>query len=110
MLKPKEALALARKRGERGHEAYGLRILGDVMAISAAEESQDAMVNYQGARALAATLGMRPLIATIELRMGRFLARTSQETKARQHIDAAQSLAAEIGMTLWELPASAAKG
>ena len=110
LVKTKQALTLARKRGERGHEAYGLRILGDVMAISAAEESQDAMVNYQEARALAATLGMRPLIATIELRMGRFMERTSQKTKARQHINAAQSLAAEIGMTLRELPAGAAKG
>ncbi len=105
-----DSLALARKRGERGHEAYGLRILGDIMAISTAEETQGAMVNYQGARALAATLGMRPLMATVELRMGRLLERTGQKTDARKHIDAAESLSAEIGMTLWEMPAGAANG
>ena len=58
--KTREALALARKRGERGHEAYGLRILGDIMASSEAGASQDALVNYQGARAIAASTWSSP--------------------------------------------------
>jgi len=110
LAKTKDALALARKRGERGHEAYGLRILGDIMAASAGEKTQDAMVSYQGARALAAALGMRPLMAMTELRIGRLLECGNQAAKARKHIKTAESLSAEIGMTLWEIPAGTQGG
>ena len=103
LLKTNEALALARKRGERGHEAYGLRILGDILVNRSAE---DAMVNYQGARALAATLGMGPLIAMTELRIGRLLERTGQEEDAKRYINVARNMAAELGMQLWEMPAA----
>ena len=105
--KTKDALALARKRGERGHEAYGLRILGDISTSFG--DAEEAMVNYQGTRALAATLGLRPLTALTELRMGRLLEQTDRKPKAQQHIDAAERLAADLGMTLWELPTHSAK-
>ncbi|NJO36660.1 MAG: hypothetical protein HC871_02345 [Rhizobiales bacterium] len=101
--KTREALALARRRGERGHEAYGLRLLGDI-GVASTGAMQDALVNYQGARALAATLGMRPLIAMTELRIGRLLAQNGQKAKARNHVAAARKIAAETGMTLQEPP------
>ncbi|MEM7043446.1 MAG: adenylate/guanylate cyclase domain-containing protein [Pseudomonadota bacterium] len=105
--KTKEALALARKRGERGHEAYGLRILGDIMASTEAGTMEDAMVNYQGAKAIAAALGLHPLMALIDVRMGRLLERAHQTEKGKQQIAAAEKLATDLGMKLWEGPIAA---
>ncbi|MGI9500184.1 MAG: adenylate/guanylate cyclase domain-containing protein, partial [Geminicoccaceae bacterium] len=97
----KQALALAQKRGERGHEAYGLRILGDVMAAGSKKADTDAaLINYQGAKTLAGTLGMRPLLAMTELRIGLLLDRTGQKAKASRHIAMARKMAADMGMTL----------
>jgi len=101
LVKTNEALALARKRGERGHEAYGLRILGDITAALDGGAGE-AEVSYQGAKALASSLGMRPLIAMTELRMGRLLECRGQKEKSEQHINAARMMAAEMGMTLLE--------
>lgn len=103
LLKTREALALARKRGERGHEAYGLRILGDVLAASSGN-AEEAMVNYHGAKALASTLGMRPLVAMTERRIGQLLERRGQKEKSGQHLSAAQMMAAKMGMTLLDRP------
>ena len=102
--KTREGLMLARKRGERGHEAYGLRILGDIAAWSDGN-TQDAMVSYQSAKTLAATLGMRPLIAMTEYRISHFLDRNGQKAKAKQHLDTAEKIVGQTGMTLLNLPA-----
>ena len=55
-----EALTLAREHGERGHQAWALRLLGD---IAARRDRRRAERYYMEARALAAKLGMRPLLA-----------------------------------------------
>ncbi|MEM8948316.1 MAG: hypothetical protein AAGC99_03190, partial [Pseudomonadota bacterium] len=106
--KTRNALALARKRGEPGHEAYGLRILGDIsMSLG---DTKGAMVAYQGTKALTDTHGLRPLAALTELRIGRLLDWTGRKVDAQQHIDSAERLAADLGMTLWEMPTRSAKG
>ena len=107
LVKTKEALELARKRGERGHEAYGLKIMGDVIAVSDGDV-QEALSNYQDAKVLAGTLGMRPLLAMTELRMGRLLEKTGRSEGAKQHLTAAKAIAAETGMTLVEMSSKAA--
>jgi class 3 adenylate cyclase/tetratricopeptide (TPR) repeat protein len=101
--KTKEALALARKRGERGHEAYGLKILGDIVTADDGDR-QEAMINYQGAKAMASTLGMRPLLAMTELRMGRLLESMGNSREAQARLTTAKAIAAETGMTLVEIP------
>ncbi len=98
----RQAIALAQRRGERGHEAYGLRIFGDILATGDAPDSQAALVNYQGGRALADSLGLRPLVAMIELRLGRLRDRDGQKEKARPHIETAEAMAKDMGMTLLE--------
>jgi len=57
------ALALARERQERGHQAYALRLLGDIAARRDPPEGKPAVAHYQQALALADALGMRPLQA-----------------------------------------------
>jgi class 3 adenylate cyclase/tetratricopeptide (TPR) repeat protein len=59
-----QALELARRQGERGHEAHARRLLGDLTAGGDAEGG-DAVEHYRAALALAESLGMRPLATAI---------------------------------------------
>ena len=57
------ALELARRLGERGHEAHVLRLLGQIAASGSAPDLELANRYYAEGLALATTLGMRPLAA-----------------------------------------------
>jgi tetratricopeptide (TPR) repeat protein len=59
----REALALARAQGERGHEAWALALVAEIHASQAVPEVGEAGRHYRAALALAQTLGMRPLEA-----------------------------------------------
>jgi class 3 adenylate cyclase/tetratricopeptide (TPR) repeat protein len=59
------ALELARRLGERGHEAYALRLLGEVAGKGSSQDAETAGEHYRAALALAETLGMLPLAAAI---------------------------------------------
>jgi len=94
-------LALARKRGERGHEAYGLRMLGDIAAAQPdAGATKTAETNYQAAMTLARGLGMRPLMANCELRLGLLSKRIGRKKAAEKQVIAAETTAKELGMKL----------
>jgi hypothetical protein len=56
------ALALARRRQERGHRAYALRLLGKIAARHKPPERDQAEAHYQQALTLVEELGMHPLI------------------------------------------------
>ena len=58
------ALDLARAHKERGHEAWALRLLGEIAAHQAPPEIEPAAHHYRQALALAEELGMRPLRPT----------------------------------------------
>ena len=58
-----QALELARRHGERGHEAHALRLLGDLTADSAG--AGDAAEHYRAALTLAESLAMRSLAAAL---------------------------------------------
>ena len=65
------ALALAREHQERGHEAYALRLLGEIAARREPPESDPGRKHYyHQALALAEDLGMRPLQAYCHLGLG----------------------------------------
>jgi len=59
------ALELARRLGERGHEAYALRLLGQIAASGAAPDLEQASQYYLEGLTLAKTLGMQPLAALL---------------------------------------------
>ena len=63
-------LALARERQERGHQAYALRLLGDIAARRDPPQIESAAAHYRQALALAEELGMRPLQAHCHLGLG----------------------------------------
>ncbi len=63
-----EALRLSRQRGTRGYEAWALYVLGEVHARCGAGPEAEAVTRE--ARALAETLGMRPLVERCDLALG----------------------------------------
>jgi class 3 adenylate cyclase/tetratricopeptide (TPR) repeat protein len=59
------ALELARRLGERGHEAYALQLLGELAGKAVPPDVERASEYYRAALTLAEALGMRPLAAAI---------------------------------------------
>jgi tetratricopeptide (TPR) repeat protein len=102
------ALALARERQERGHEAYNLRLLGEIMVRREPSEVEQAEAHYQQALALAEDLGMRPLQAHCHLGLGTLYATTGQRQRARTALSAAIALYRAMDMTFWLPQADAA--
>lgn len=95
------ALALARAHQERSHEAYALRLLGDIAAQRDPPERARAEEAYCHARALADTLGMRPLQAHCHLGLGQLYAKVRRGRKARAGLSAALKLYRAMEMTFW---------
>jgi class 3 adenylate cyclase/tetratricopeptide (TPR) repeat protein len=94
------ALELARTHGERGHEAWGLRLLGEV-ALRLAAQQEAARDAYTRALALANDLGMRPLIAHCHVGLARVCRVLGQESAASEHRARATALLQELGMGYW---------
>ncbi|HMH77270.1 MAG TPA: hypothetical protein VK547_11635, partial [Candidatus Udaeobacter sp.] len=59
------ALELARRQGERGHEAHVLRLLGQIAGGGGAPDLEQANAYYLEGLTLAKTLGMQPLAAAL---------------------------------------------
>ena len=95
------ALDLARAHKERGHEAWALRLLGEIAAHQAPPESEPAAYHYRQALALADELGMRPLVAHCHLGLGTLYARTGQREQARAKLSTAIAMYRAMEMTFW---------
>ena len=103
-----QALALAQNRKERGHEAWVLRLLGEIHAHRDPPEADVAEEYYHEALALAEELGMRPLVAHCHLGLGALIGRTGDCGKARKHLMTAATMCREMGMDFWLAKAEAA--
>ena len=95
------ALDLARAHKERGHEAWALRLLGEIAAHQAPPEIEPAEHHYRQALALAEELGMRPLVAHCHLGLGTLYARTGQREQARAALSTAIAMYRAMDMTFW---------
>jgi class 3 adenylate cyclase/tetratricopeptide (TPR) repeat protein len=102
------ALPHAREHQERGHQAYALRLLGDIAARREPPERDQAEAHYRQALALAEELGMRPLQAHCHRSLGTLYATTGQREQARAELDTAMSLYHAMDMTFWLPQAEAA--
>ena len=103
------ALDLARERGEQGHEAWALRLLGEIAAHPTRSDCR-AEDHYRQAFALADELGMRPLVAHCHLGLGKLYRRTGDQAKAEEHLTTATTMYREMGMTFWLEKADAELG
>ena len=92
---------LARGRGERGYEAWALRLLGEIASHHACPNLATAAAHYGAAMTLASELGMRPLVAHCHLGLGKLYGRTGKREQAHEHLTTATTLYREMGMTYW---------
>jgi tetratricopeptide (TPR) repeat protein len=86
------ALALARVHQERGHEAWTLRLLGEIAAQHERSQVDQAEAHCQQALALAEELGMRPLQAHCHRGLGTLYARIGRREQAQAALSAAINL------------------
>jgi tetratricopeptide (TPR) repeat protein len=92
------AVTLARRRGERGHEAWALRLLGDIASHHARPDVTTAATHYGAAMTLASELEMRPLVAHCHLGLGRLYRRMGNPEQTREHLSTATAMYREMGM------------
>jgi tetratricopeptide (TPR) repeat protein len=95
------ALAHARAHQERGHQAYALRLLGEIAARREPPERDQAGDYFGQALALAEELGMRPLVANCHLGLGTLYAKIGRRAEAHAELSAAIELYRAMDMTFW---------
>jgi tetratricopeptide (TPR) repeat protein len=79
------AVMLARGRGERGYEAWALRLLGDIASHHARPDVTAAAAHYGAAMTLAFELDMRPLVAHCHFGLGRLYRRRGDADQAQEY-------------------------
>jgi DNA-binding SARP family transcriptional activator/tetratricopeptide (TPR) repeat protein len=94
-------LALGRANGQRGWEAWGLRIRGEIALRHEPSDVVSAERCFREAAALAAERDMRPLLAHCHFGLGRLYQATGKHPDAREHVAAAAILYRDMGMTYW---------
>jgi tetratricopeptide (TPR) repeat protein len=104
----RHALERSRDLKQRGHEAYALRLLGEIAAQRQPPDAEAAAAAYGQAMTLADELGMRPLAAHCHLGLGTLYARTGRLEQARAELSAATALYRAMDMTFWLSRAEAA--
>jgi tetratricopeptide (TPR) repeat protein len=95
------ALGLARQHKERGHEAYTLRLLGEIASREDPLDIEKAADHYRQALALAEALGMRPLIAHCHVGLGKLYRRIGNTQQSRTHLTDGVAMMLEMEMGLW---------
>ena len=96
-----QALELATAQKERGNEAYARWVLGEIASHGEHPEVEAAGRCFREAVALAAELGMRPLVAHCHLGFGRLYRRTGQREQAKEQLATATTMYREMDMRLW---------
>ncbi len=95
------ALGLARQYKERGHEAYTLRLLGEIAAREDPLDVGKAEDHYRQALALSEELGMRPLIAHCHVGLGKLYRQSGNSQQAQEHLTKGVAMMREMEMGVW---------
>jgi tetratricopeptide (TPR) repeat protein len=101
-------LALIRTQKERGHQAYALRLLGEIAARHDPPHVEQAEAHYHEALVLAEELGMRPLVAHCHHGLGTLYGHVGRAQQARAALGTAIALYRTMEMTFWLPQAEAA--
>jgi tetratricopeptide (TPR) repeat protein len=96
-----EALTIARAHQERGHQAWALRLLGEIAVRRDPPEREQTETYYFQSLALAEELGMRPLQAHCYLGLGTLYTATDQQEQAHTALSMAIEMYRGMEMTFW---------
>jgi tetratricopeptide (TPR) repeat protein len=94
-------LTLARERQERSHQAYALRLLGEIATHRAPPDIDQATIHYRQALTLAEALGMRPLQAHCHLGLGTVYSQMGRLAEAHTALATALHLYRSMEMLFW---------
>ena len=98
------ALDLAVAHKERGHQAWALRLLGDIAARGVPGETgaaDKAAAYYAQSLSLAEELGMRPLVARNHLGLGRLYRQAGDRERAEEHLATSSTMLSQLDMRFW---------
>jgi hypothetical protein len=104
------ALELARRHGQRGWEAWALRLHAETAARREPSDLTTVEARFAAATALAAELAMRPLLAHCRLGSGRAYARADVKDRAREELQSALDEYRAMDMPYWREHAERALG
>jgi len=107
-IQAQQALEFSRAHQERSHEAYALRLLGEIAAQRTPPEAAQAEIYYQQALLLAEGLGMHPLQAHCHHALGTLYSQTERLEEARVALGTALACYRAMEMTFWLPQAEAA--
>jgi DNA-binding SARP family transcriptional activator len=93
--------ALACSRSRPADAAHALHLRGDIAMHSDGFDPENAEADYHEAMTLAASLGMRPLVAHCHLGLGKLYRRTDKREQAQEHLPTATTMYRDMGMTYW---------
>jgi tetratricopeptide (TPR) repeat protein len=96
-----QTLAHTRAHQERGHQAYALHLLGEIVMHREPPDVELAAVHYHQALTLAEETGMRPLQAHCHHGLGTLYATIGRREQARAELSAAMALYRAMDMTFW---------
>lgn len=92
-----DALDLAKRSNAEGHEAWTLRLLGEIGLATERSAREETEINFRRALDLAAKLGMRPLAVLCYEGLSRAQAKRGQHAEAQETLRRATSLWSELG-------------
>ncbi len=104
------AIALARDRGERGNQAWALRLAGEIALRDNLDGVAKTGDHFQRALELAGELGMRPLVAHCHLGLGKLYRAAGERARAQEHLTTAATLYRDMAMRFWRESAEAELG
>ena len=96
------AVELAKQYKERGHEAWALKIRGDISMQEQKREPVTAEAHYRQALTLGNELKMRPLVGHCRVGIGAVYAAQGVTEKAQEEFAAAYELFRGMEMTHWQ--------
>jgi DNA-binding SARP family transcriptional activator len=96
-----QSLATAQRNGERGTQARGRWLLGEIAARDEAGDLEEAERQYREALGLATELGMRPLAAGCHLGLGTLYRRAGKRQDGERHLSTAVTMYREMNMRSW---------
>jgi len=102
------ALDLSKKHKERGHQAWALKLLGDIALHRDPPNIELAEAHCRRAFALSNEIGMRPLQAHCHVALGRICGAAGSADQAQAEFSAAVDLYHSMEMTFWLNRADAA--